>query len=391
MDDASHDVAVVGAGIAGLCAAERLVASGLRVLVLDKSRGIGGRMATRRLGAAVCDHGAQFFTVREGDFADLVAAARADAAVEPWCEGFAQATADGRVEPAGDGHARWRGVRGMTDLPKWLAARLGNATGPGRCEIRTAATVAAVATGATGVRVDVASANADRESITARAALITAPIPQAIDLMAAGGMFAEPGGAADAVAGGARAGRADPAPRDLLASVAYDPCFALMLVLDRPSRVPAPGAIQFAAGSEPIAWLADNCQKGISPVPALTVHATGAFSRRHFDTSAEEVSRLLLDAASPWIDGNPAVAVVERTLHRWKFALPTRVLAEQFVVVSAMPPVVVGGDACAGPRVEGAAASGRAAGLWLARTLGRGDIGSAACQKSWPTGKIRLF
>lgn len=356
MDDAAHDVVVVGAGIAGLCAAERLMAAGLRVLVLDKSRGIGGRMATRRLGAAVCDHGAQFFTVRGGDFADLVAAARADAAVEPWCEGFAQAAAGGRVEPAGDGHARWRGARGMTDLPKWLATRLGSAAGPGRCEIRTASTVAAVATGAAGVRVDVAAATGDRASIASRAAVITAPIPQAIDLMAAGGMVVEPGA------------------RGLLASVTYDPCFALMLVLDRPSRVPPPGAIQFAAGSEPIAWLADNCQKGISPVPALTVHATGAFSRRHFDTPPEEVSRLLLDAARPWIDGDPATAVVERTLHRWKFALPTRVLAEPFVVVSAVPPVVVSGDACAGPRVEGAAASGRAAGLWLSRTLGCGDI-----------------
>jgi predicted NAD/FAD-dependent oxidoreductase len=45
------------------------------------------------------------------------------------------------------------------------------------------------------------------------------------------------------------------------------------------------------------------------------------------------------------------------------------------VVVSETPPVVVSGDACAGPRVEGAAASGRAAGLWLARRLAGGDGG----------------
>jgi hypothetical protein len=369
MDSTLPDVVVVGAGIAGLCAAERLVAAGLRVVVLDKSRGSGGRMATRRIGAAVCDHGAQFFTVRGADFADLVAAARADAAVEPWCEGFAQASADGSVGPAGDGHARWRGARGMTDLPKWLAARLGGATGAGRCTIRTAATVTALAAGAAGVRIDVAAAAGDRESITARAAIVTAPIPQALDLMTAGGIF-------DPVGNGGKSGAAaDPAVRGLLASVTYDPCFALMLVLDRPSRVPAPGGIQFAPGAEPIAWLADNFQKGISPVPALTVHATGEFSRRHFDDEPEQVSRLLLDAVRPWIDGDLATAVVERTLHRWKFALPTRVLAEPFVVVSETPPVVVSGDACAGPRVEGAAASGRAAGLWLARRLAGGDGG----------------
>ena len=64
----SFDALVVGAGVAGLLAATELAAAGCRVIVLEKSRGIGGRMATRRLGGAVCDHGAQFFTVRTEEF-----------------------------------------------------------------------------------------------------------------------------------------------------------------------------------------------------------------------------------------------------------------------------------------------------------------------------------
>ena len=43
-------VVVVGAGIAGLTAARSLVESGAGVIVVDKSRGVGGRMATRRIG-----------------------------------------------------------------------------------------------------------------------------------------------------------------------------------------------------------------------------------------------------------------------------------------------------------------------------------------------------
>ncbi|MFM7290648.1 MAG: FAD-dependent oxidoreductase, partial [Planctomycetia bacterium] len=70
------DVVVVGAGIAGLAAATELVAGGRRVVVLEKSRGVGGRMASRRVGEAVCDHGAQFFTVRGEAFGGIVAAAR---------------------------------------------------------------------------------------------------------------------------------------------------------------------------------------------------------------------------------------------------------------------------------------------------------------------------
>lgn len=352
--DPFPDVVVIGAGIAGLTAAREAVAAGLRVLVLDKSRGIGGRMATRRLGAAVCDHGAQFFTVRTPAFAELVSAAAAAATVTTWCDGFAQAAADGSLAPAGDGHARWRGGRGMTDLPKWLAAGLATPAGPGRCEIRTGVQVTAVAPAPGGVRV--AAGDAGAGPLVARGAILTAPVPQALDLMAAGGMLGAEGVTADV--------------RERLAAVTYDPCFALMLVLDRPSRVPVPGGIQFAPGAGPLAWLADNFQKGISPVPALTVHATGEFSRRHFDAPPDDVARLLLDAARPWIDGDPATAVVERSLHRWKFAQPTSPLPDPLVVVAERPPVACCGDAFAGPRVEGAAASGCAAGRWLARLLG---------------------
>jgi predicted NAD/FAD-dependent oxidoreductase len=353
--ESSCDAIVIGAGIAGLCAADRLVAAGRRVVVLDKARGVGGRMATRRLAAAVCDHGAQFFTVRGDDFGGLVTAAAETAAVTTWCAGFVQAAADGSLVSAGDGHARWRGVKGMTDLPKWLAARLAAADGPGRCAIRTNVKVTSIAQDGDGARLAV-EGDQGREEMTARGVILTAPVPQALDMLRAGGMLDDADGVATDT-------------RRLLETVTYDPCFALMLVLDRPTLVPPPGGMQFPSGAGPIAWLADNLQKGISPVPALTVHATGGFSRDHFDAPPDEVARLLLDAVRPWIDGDPATAVVERSLHRWKFAQPTTLVPDPLVVASAAPPVVCCGDAFAGPRVEGAAASGLAAGRWLARTL----------------------
>ena len=196
------------------------------------------------------------------------------------------------------------------------------------------------------------------ERLTSAGVVLTAPVPQALDLMRAGGL----------VGGGGCL--ADPESIEQLERVAYDPCFALMLVLDRPSRVPSPGGIQFPAdGSGPIAWLADNQQKGISAVPSLTIHAGGRFSREHFDAAPDEVATILLDAARPWIDGDPATAVVERSLHRWKFALPTTILPAPLVVVTQAPPVVCCGDAFAGPRVEGAASSGLAAGRWMQRAL----------------------
>ena len=160
---------------------------------------------------------------------------------------------------------------------------------------------------------------------------------------------------------------------ELLRTVDYDPCFAFMLVLAAASRVPPPGAVQFAPdGPGPIAWLADNQQKGISPVPAITAHATGRFSRDQFETPPDQVAALLLEHLEPWIDGPPATAVLERSLHRWKFALPTRLVPDPCVTVSTSPPIICCGDAFAGPRVEGAAVSGTEAGRLVARMLAGG-------------------
>ena len=350
------DAVVVGAGIAGLMAAARVGGHGRRVLVLDKSRGVGGRMATRRLGGAVCDHGAQFFTTRTPGFHSVLEHAIRDDAVVEWCRGFSRDGSIGAGGPAvGDGHPRYRGVRGMTDLPKWLAARL--ATPGSDVELRTAAKATAVAVGADGVRVTIEGQDGAAEIVEAAGCVLTAPVPQALDLLAAGGSLDRL--EADAVA--------------RLRTVDYDPCFTVMLVLDRPSLLPEPGAIQFGSDAPgPVAWVADNLRKGISPVPALTVHATGAFSRAHFDTPPDEVASMLVDAVRTWIDGDPQTAIVERSVHRWKFATPTTVLSDPFVAVSWSPPILCCGDAFAGPRVEGACSSGIAAGAMLLDRLAGG-------------------
>jgi len=51
-------IAVIGAGLAGLVVAARLHAAGRTVTVFDKSRGLGGRHATRRTDFGAFDHGA---------------------------------------------------------------------------------------------------------------------------------------------------------------------------------------------------------------------------------------------------------------------------------------------------------------------------------------------
>ncbi|MCA9542044.1 MAG: NAD(P)-binding protein, partial [Myxococcales bacterium] len=81
-------IAVIGAGIAGLAAAEALRDAGRSVEVFDKARGPGGRMATRRDESDAFDHGAQYFTAREPAFAAQVEAWTQAGVVAEWTGRF---------------------------------------------------------------------------------------------------------------------------------------------------------------------------------------------------------------------------------------------------------------------------------------------------------------
>ena len=76
-------IAVVGAGMAGVVCARTLVQAGHRVTVFEKSRGLGGRMSTRRTEFGGFDHGSQYFTVRDKRF-ETALRSNATSVVRPW-------------------------------------------------------------------------------------------------------------------------------------------------------------------------------------------------------------------------------------------------------------------------------------------------------------------
>jgi predicted NAD/FAD-dependent oxidoreductase len=322
----SSQVAIVGAGLAGLVAARELVELGRRdVVVLERGATVGGRLATDRIGEAVLDHGAQFFTVRTDPLRADVERWVADGVVEEWCHGFAEV----------DGFPRYRVAGGMANLAVHLAADLGRNGVEVVCN--TAVTAIKGREGSAGWLVLTA---ADRDAVAAQAVIATPPVPLTLDLLAAGGV----------------ALRDDAAALD---GFAYHKVLALLTVLDRSPGLPAPGALQ-QPNDDTFSFVSDNEAKGISPVPAVTFHTAHARSAELWALGDDRVLEALLPAARTIVA--PA-EIAEVEVVRWLHTGPVSAHPAACVVAADGPtgPVVIAGDGFGGSKVEGAYSSGRAA------------------------------
>lgn len=306
-------VAIVGAGLSGLMAARELRSRGHDVVLFDKGRSPGGRLATRRIGDARLDHGAQFFTVRSDRFAAHVREWQDAGVVFEWCRGFGTEA---------DGHPRYAVHGGMNALAKHLARDLDV-----RCDSLVFSLHRDTGAHPWEVKLD------DGSLHHADALIVTCPLPQTFSLLVS----------------------AEVSMPEALWRTDYDRTLALLAVLDRPSRVPEPGGLQ----SDPnFTFVADHQQKGISISPALTLAASPDWSEAHWDDEPVTAHDLLVELARPYLGD---ASIVESQLKRWRFATPRRIWPEAHWSPDDVPGLAVAGDAFAGPRVEGAALSGLSA------------------------------
>jgi renalase len=89
-------IAIIGAGISGLVLAKNLK-DYFEIKVFEKSRGVGGRMSTRRDNDFVFDHGAQSFCARSREFQNFLQPFIDSGDIEPWCGKAINIFSDGRV------------------------------------------------------------------------------------------------------------------------------------------------------------------------------------------------------------------------------------------------------------------------------------------------------
>lgn len=320
--DAASRVAIIGAGISGLVCARTLLDHGVETIVFEKSRGVGGRMATRRTAEGPAfDHGAQYFTARDERFRRYVESWCADGIVAEW-QGRICSIGAGHIEEKSSAIPRYVGVPGMNSVCRHLASDL-NIVFNTRVEPPTG-------TEGPWQLYDETSRDLGRFDYL----ISSAPAAQTATLMSAVPKVARPA-----------------------ATVNMAGCWAVMLAFDSPLPLEFDGAfVQDSA----LSWVARNSSKvgRNAENEAWMLHASPQWTGDSVEAEPDKVARELTEEF--WnVTGLPPRQPRLTLAHRWRYALPTEPLAER-CLFDEQRRAGACGDWCSGPRVEGAFLSGMA-------------------------------
>ena len=311
-------IAIIGAGMAGLSCADRLARAGARPVVFEKSRGIGGRMATRRAGDAgdlSFDHGAQYIRSRAGGFSALLDRLEGEGAVGLWKAKRRDAT-----DP--DDRPLYVGTPAMNRLLKPLVENL---------DVRLNTQVSSILAGGGGwLIVD------DGENVeTFDRVVVTVPADQARNLLAR---------QADIL--------------DAIKNVEIWPCWSLMVALKNPVEC---SFDQWRYVSNEIGWLARNSSKpGRGPAECWVMHARPEWSIENLEREKDDVCREMTAIFKRLIEeatGRQLPEITYASAHRWRYAQTGQALEKPFAS-SQDGTLFVGGDWALGARVECAYESG---------------------------------
>jgi len=300
------DTVIIGSGITGITCARLLHDAGVSVRVVDKGRGIGGRIATRR--AIVCgheigfDHGAQYFSPHDLAFLKFLVTAGA----VNWNEH--------------DERERLVGTSSMSAIPRMLAQGLPISQ---QVEVK---------------RLSWEDSywlfeSAD-ERFSAERLILTVPAPQALQLL----------------------GDADLLTSDLQ-TVEMSPCLTLMAAFPKGDMKPFNSRLDLG---HPLAWIAQDSSKPDRTMELITwvAQAGPEFSADHIECSPDTITTMMLPLLCEIIGALPKGALYAQA-HRWRYAQAVRPVGRRFLN-DITRNLWVGGDWCLGSRAEDGWFSGEA-------------------------------
>lgn len=301
---------VVGAGLSGLNTASKIQQGSLgSVLILEKSRGVGGRMATRRTLETRFDHGAQFYRLKP-DISQLHQKWLEEKISHHWFN-----------SEVGD---HWCTLSGMTSLAKALSANL---------EISLEKLIKSI-----HFENNCWKLMSDKGEVwECENLIVSSPLPQSVSMLEE--MANDKNFKTQAFLE--------------LKKIKYTKALIGLITLEVDIPLGHHGYVEFTSG--PIFSIADQKRKGISSSPALTVTMSPAFSEEEFEGSEDVVLDKIKNAL---IEHFPQAKIKQAELKKWRYCMPTTRYESTFLEIA--PRLFLVGDAFGGSSLLGAVRSSNA-------------------------------
>ena len=305
---------VVGAGISGIACAAALADAGQPVQVLERSRAIGGRMASRTLRGTgtrwdgrVVDIGASYFTISDPAFRAAIEPLITDGTVRSWTDTF-HVAGTGGIEGVTTGPMRYSAPAGLRSVVAALA--------PGHLHIEHEREVGGVLVDGPWVTVD--------GLVSDRVALCM-PGPQAARIC----------------------------PDLPVDATVWEPVLAVTCVFAERSWSELDGV--FVNDDPVLTWIADDGARRGDDAAVLVAHVHPVLSAGHLDDPSAVIPNVLaclqrvlgMSALPEWVD-----------VHRWTFDKPLQGRPEDYWLHDDVPLGLAGDVWAGGPRVEAAWLSG---------------------------------
>ncbi len=308
-------IAVIGAGLSGITVA-RSLENDAEVTIFEKSRGVGGRMATRRNGPHAFDHGAQYFTIRSQEFKAFIQPLIESGIIAPWEAQHAQYDGSQIVDTDRwkTGESRYVGVPGMNSVVKHLSN--------GITILRNTRI-----TSLTKEEKWILKDEQDQRHGEFDWVISTIPAPQAKLLLPPTASY-----------------YAD------IAAVSMRSCFAVMLGFADPP--PITHQVIHIKNAD-ISWIALNSHKpGRANTHTVVIHSSEEYAEAHSNADHDKISKHLCSEVQR-ITGIALDSAIHTAVHLWRYANnATREPLPVFIDYDLQ--LASCGDWCCGGRVEGA-------------------------------------
>lgn len=275
------NIAIIGAGISGLTAAN-ILKDDAKVTVFEKSRGVGGRMATRRAEPFLFDHGAQFFKARTEAFHSFIKPMLDQGIIQIWNARFSEFKQNKLINKVIlDNDHHYVGVPGMNAIAKYLAKDI---------DVRVSTKIIAIQNhGKWHLTNELGECVGIFDWV-----ISTAPAQQTAELMPESFNH-----------------------HSYITSAKMVGCYSLMLGFHQP--LPLDFDIALIQQSD-ISWISVNSSKpGRGESFSILVHSTNNWAELHSNDDREKVMEYLCHETNRII-GHDVNSATHKDLHHWRYA-----------------------------------------------------------------------